>query len=61
MKLNQISEEFRKQRILEIIEDSLLAEKERIIERLKDNNAYLMAEVRKLEDCDYLPVIIFLS
>ena len=50
MKLNRISEEFRKQRILEIIEDSLLAEKERIIERLNDSNAYLMAEVRKLEE-----------
>jgi len=49
MKLSKVSEEFRKQRINEIIEDSLSSEKEGEIERLSKVNAYLKTELLVLE------------
>lgn len=50
MKQNSVSDDFRKQRIHEIIEDSMLAEKEIQIEKLNQVNAYLKTELRKSED-----------
>ena len=50
MKLNHTSDEFRKQRIQEIIEDSLLVEKEIQIDKLNHINAYLKTELQKSEE-----------
>ena len=50
MKLNQVSDEFRRLRVQEIVEESLLAEKEAQIQRLVQNNAYLETELYRLED-----------
>ena len=50
MKMNEASEEFRKLRIQEIVEDSLLAEKEHQISRLLEANAYLEAELIKVDE-----------
>ena len=50
MKQNSVSDDFRKQRIHEIVEDSLLHEKEIQIEKLSQINAYLKTEIRKSED-----------
>jgi len=49
MKLSSVSEEFRKQRINEIIEDSLASEKEAEIDRLTKTNSYLKTELLVLE------------
>ena len=50
MKLNHTSDEFRKQRIQEIVEDSLLLEKEIQIDKLNHINAYLKTELQKCEE-----------
>lgn len=50
MRLNQISDDYRRQRIQEIVEDSLLSEKEIQIDRLNQLNAYLKSEVLRVED-----------
>ena len=50
MKLNQVSDEFRRLRVQEIVEESLLAEKEAQIQRLIHNNAYLETELYRIED-----------
>lgn len=50
MKMNEASEEFRRLRVQEIVEDSLLAEKEHQINRLLEANAYLEAELLKTDD-----------
>jgi chromosome segregation ATPase len=50
MKQNAVSDDYRKQRINEILEDSLLQEKEIQIEKLNQVNAYLKTELRKAED-----------
>jgi chromosome segregation ATPase len=50
MKQNAVSDDYRKQRITEILEDSLLQEKEIQIEKLNQVNAYLKTELRKAED-----------
>lgn len=52
LKLNQTSDEFRKQRVLEIFEDSAHTEKEAIIERLSQSNAFLKTELMRLRDED---------
>lgn len=49
MKLNEVSDGFRQQRVQEIVEESLLAEKEVQIERLIEANAYLKAELLRSE------------
>lgn len=50
MKLNQVSDEFRRLRVQEIVEESLLSEKEAQIQRLLHNNAILETELYRLED-----------
>ena len=50
MKMNEASEEFRKLRVQEIVEDALLAEKESQITRLLEANAYLEAELIKTDE-----------
>ena len=50
MKLNHTSDEFCKQRIQEIVEDSLLMEKEIQIDKLNHINAYLKTELQKCEE-----------
>ena len=49
MKMSHISEEFRRQRINEIVEDSLNTEKEAEIEKLNKINAYLKTELINFE------------
>lgn len=49
MKLSHVSDNFRQQRINEIIEDSLNSEKEVEIEKLNKVNAYLKTELQTLE------------
>lgn len=50
MKRNQTTDEFRKQRIFEILEEPLLAEMESTIERLNKSNALLKAELTQTVD-----------
>ncbi len=49
MKLSHVSEDYRKQRIAEIIEDASTSEKETEIERLNKLNAYLKTESDLIE------------
>lgn len=49
MKLSRVSDDFRKQRVNEIIEDSLGGEKEEEIEKLNKINACLRAEIAAME------------
>lgn len=49
MKLSRVSDDFRKQRVQEIIEDSMGAEKEEEIEKLNKINACLRAEIGAME------------
>ena len=49
MKLSHVSDNFRQQRINEIIDDSLNSEKEVEIEKLNKVNAYLKTELQALE------------
>lgn len=50
MRLSKISDEYRRQRVQEIVEDSLLTEKESQIEQLLQENAFLKAELFRVED-----------
>ena len=50
MMRNQTSSEFTKQRVLEILEESLQSEKEVMIEKLTQANAQLKAELSKTEE-----------
>ncbi len=50
MKLSSVSDDFRRQRIQELLEENLLSEKEQQIEKLNDIVAYLQIEVKKYED-----------
>lgn len=50
MKLSSVSDDFRRQRIQEILEENLFSEKEQQIEKLNDTVAYLQVEVKKYDE-----------
>ena len=50
MQNSKVSDEFRRQRIQEIVEDSLLHEKETQIEKLNQINSYLKTEIKRADE-----------